>query len=145
MLFLAVRETGFGLSNCSCRAGGQAGAGRPWEGPGVPPATIAKATQTRRRPWDELQCPVQPETMLFDTPHHAPSLLHRGVTHCNVFSFVFWGAPSKSESPLMCEARAPQQGGAGGSSGSGLGSSITACKKVTWPNSTLVSAAERER
>ncbi|XP_019512651.1 PREDICTED: A-kinase anchor protein SPHKAP isoform X3 [Hipposideros armiger] len=47
--------------------------------------------------------------------------------------------PSNSESPLMCEVSTPQQGGASGSSGSSLGSSITACKKVLRSNSLLES------
>ncbi|KAF6362244.1 SPHK1 interactor, AKAP domain containing [Rhinolophus ferrumequinum] len=47
--------------------------------------------------------------------------------------------PSNPESPLMCEVSAPQQGVASGSSGSGLGSSITACKKVLRSNSLLES------
>nr|KAF6337515.1 SPHK1 interactor, AKAP domain containing [Myotis myotis] len=47
--------------------------------------------------------------------------------------------PSNSESPLMCEVPAAQPGGASGSSGSSLGSSITACKKVLCSNSLLES------
>nr|KAF6337514.1 SPHK1 interactor, AKAP domain containing [Myotis myotis] len=46
---------------------------------------------------------------------------------------------SNSESPLMCEVPAAQPGGASGSSGSSLGSSITACKKVLCSNSLLES------
>ncbi|XP_054441555.1 A-kinase anchor protein SPHKAP isoform X2 [Pteronotus mesoamericanus] len=45
---------------------------------------------------------------------------------------------SNLESPLMCEAPAAQQGGAS-SSGSSLGSSVTACKKVLRSNSLLES------
>ncbi|XP_045054472.2 A-kinase anchor protein SPHKAP isoform X2 [Desmodus rotundus] len=45
---------------------------------------------------------------------------------------------SNSESLLMCEAPAAQQGGAS-SSGSSLGSSVTACKKVLRSNSLLES------
>ncbi|XP_014640850.1 PREDICTED: A-kinase anchor protein SPHKAP isoform X1 [Ceratotherium simum simum] len=47
--------------------------------------------------------------------------------------------PSNSESPLMYEVSAPQQGSASGSSGSNLGGSITACKKVLRSNSLLES------
>lgn len=100
---------------------------------GAPPVMKAQPPQKRPRPREEPRCPVQPEALLSDAPDRASSFLPRGVTHGHVFSFVFWGAPSKSESPLTCEARAAQQGGAGGSSGTGLGSSITACKKVTRP------------
>ncbi|XP_016008891.2 A-kinase anchor protein SPHKAP isoform X3 [Rousettus aegyptiacus] len=47
--------------------------------------------------------------------------------------------PSISESPLMCEVSTLEQGGASGSSGSSLGSSVTACKKVLRSNSLLES------
>ncbi|XP_039711276.1 A-kinase anchor protein SPHKAP isoform X2 [Pteropus medius] len=47
--------------------------------------------------------------------------------------------PSIAESPLMCEVSTPKQGGASGSSGSSLGSSVTACKKVLRSNSLLES------
>ncbi|XP_029789521.1 A-kinase anchor protein SPHKAP isoform X1 [Suricata suricatta] len=47
--------------------------------------------------------------------------------------------PSNSESPLMCEVSAPQQGSASGGWRGGLGSSITACKKVLRSNSLLES------
>ncbi|KAM6179007.1 A-kinase anchor protein SPHKAP [Rhynchocyon petersi] len=48
--------------------------------------------------------------------------------------------PSSMESPLMCEGSEPRRGsGIGGSSGSSLGSSITACKKVLCSNSLLES------
>ncbi|XP_019592954.2 A-kinase anchor protein SPHKAP isoform X4 [Rhinolophus sinicus] len=46
---------------------------------------------------------------------------------------------SNPESPLMCEVSTPQQRVASGSSGSSLGSSITACKKVLRSNSLLES------
>uniref|UniRef100_A0A3Q2HX37 SPHK1 interactor, AKAP domain containing n=1 Tax=Equus caballus TaxID=9796 RepID=A0A3Q2HX37_HORSE len=46
---------------------------------------------------------------------------------------------SNLESPLMCEVSAPQQGSASGGSGSSLGGSITACKKVLRSNSLLES------
>lgn len=44
----------------------------------------------------------------------------------------------------MYEVPELQQGSASGSSGSSLGSSITACKKVTLPNTTLLSPIELE-
>uniref|UniRef100_A0A8C9BSN9 SPHK1 interactor, AKAP domain containing n=1 Tax=Phocoena sinus TaxID=42100 RepID=A0A8C9BSN9_PHOSS len=47
--------------------------------------------------------------------------------------------PSELESPLMYEVPELQQGSASGSSGSSLGSSITACKKVLRSNSLLES------
>uniref|UniRef100_A0A8C3VXD5 SPHK1 interactor, AKAP domain containing n=1 Tax=Catagonus wagneri TaxID=51154 RepID=A0A8C3VXD5_9CETA len=47
--------------------------------------------------------------------------------------------PSNLESPLMFEVPEPQPGGASSSSGSSLGSSITACKKVLRSNSLLES------
>ncbi|XP_069330165.1 A-kinase anchor protein SPHKAP [Eulemur rufifrons] len=61
------------------------------------------------------------------------------MTHWNVFSFVFWGTNSTLESPLMHEVSEPQQGSGNGSSGSSLGGSITACKKVLCSNSLLES------
>lgn len=82
---------------------------------------------------------VQSEKMIFDKAHCASSFLNMEMTHWNVFSFVFCGTHSNLESPLMCEVSAPQQGSASGGSGSSLGGSITACKKVTLPNTTLFS------
>ncbi|XP_045416229.1 A-kinase anchor protein SPHKAP [Lemur catta] len=61
------------------------------------------------------------------------------MTHWNVFSFVFWGTNSTLESPLMHEVSELQQGSGNGSSGSSLGGSITACKKVLCSNSLLES------
>ncbi|XP_026971510.1 A-kinase anchor protein SPHKAP [Sagmatias obliquidens] len=61
------------------------------------------------------------------------------MIHQNVFSFVFWGTNSELESPLMYEVPELQQGSASSSSGSSLGSSITACKKVLRSNSLLES------
>lgn len=88
---------------------------------------------------EELQPPTQSEKTIFDKLHRVSSFLNPEMTHWNVFSFVFWGTNSISESPLMCEVSTPEQGGASGSSGSSLGSSVTACKKVTLPNTTLFS------
>lgn len=65
-------------------------------------------------------------------------------THWDVFSFVFWGTHSNLEPPLMYEVSAPQQGSASGGWRGGLGSSITACKKVTLPGTSLVSSTELE-
>ncbi|KAF0881784.1 SPKAP protein, partial [Crocuta crocuta] len=56
-----------------------------------------------------------------------------------MFSFVFWGTHSNLEPPLMYEVSAPQQGSASGGWRGGLGSSITACKKVLRSNSLLES------
>lgn len=77
-------------------------------------------------------------------PHHASFFLNMEMIHQNVFSFVFWGTNSELESPLMYEVPELQQGSASSSSGSSLGSSITACKKVTLPNTTLLSPIELE-
>uniref|UniRef100_A0A8C9K9R6 SPHK1 interactor, AKAP domain containing n=1 Tax=Panthera tigris altaica TaxID=74533 RepID=A0A8C9K9R6_PANTA len=51
----------------------------------------------------------------------------------------FWGTNSNLESPLMYEVCAPQQGSTSGGWRGGLGSSITACKKVLRSNSLLES------
>lgn len=71
-----------------------------------------------------------------------PSWILRGLT--GMCSLLCFGTNSNSESPLMCEVPAAQQGGASGTSGSSLGSSITACKKVTLSDTTFCFLIELE-